>query len=907
LQSNFLAMKKGLLALSLLGTLNFVQAQRIITGTVLDENGNKLSNVQIQDVQTKRWTETNADGFFTIELSNEAKNLSFSQKGKSTQEIIIDDQDQSISIVLYNQTLRLAQVEVFPKKKKEFSEITLGKEAIENVQAFSLNEVLQQLPGQITMDFNNNQFKNVVFRTAIGNNNNIGLSGTGASSALSDRKDYFQNKAFGTAIVLNDIPISNNENMQEFTTLNGGGFSNFSNPDFGLDLRQISTANIDEVKIIQGIAPAKYGDLTSGLIIINSKVGATPLRASVSMLDATTEYNMSKGFKLNQYNYLNVSGNFLESKADVRDNLTSYNRITTNAAWKTSNQANSIVNTLDASFAINTDKEKFDVDDLSNPKIKNEKFSVRLSNNFKWNLKKDWIDAFNIDANLSYEKQNSKEERWVNQSAAAVTTSTENGISDALFLPYQYTYYKNVEGIPMSTFLNLEGIKNYESKNKWNHTFSFGLSSRSSSNKGRGRYTDDNTTPNYFTLSGANGGLGYRDYNFKNTKTQWQLSAYIEDRIVKFGNHDNVFKLDLGFRYDNQFGYNSFQPRVNTSYAFNKVFRMRGGIGISSKAPSLNQLYTGNRIYDRLLGEGIYYINNRQYGWIETFVLGANNLHLKPSQSTQSEIGFDINLPFGALNVTGFYNKLTNGISNEETMISLEGSKIAVDTTSAIPTYSVVGTEPYQIKYSTLQNNLESIDKGIELFMNFNRIKPLNLDISINASYTKTTNKKPVYTYLSSSNILANEKYGVYYNPTSNDEQLTVGTNFNYHLKNVGLILSMRTEHIFIQNHDKFNNRNPVGYLDNNSTFHAIPVEDQGNNELYGHLIKPSTKSLASLQNSLHNFHLRLSKDFLNGFKVSVYTTNVFGLKPTYFNDSGERKEYNIAKFSFGGKLEYTF
>lgn len=215
MQSNFLAMKKGLLALSLLGTLNFVQAQRIITGTVLDENGNKLSNVQIQDVQTKRWTETNADGFFTIELSNEAKNLSFSQKGKSTQEIIIDDQDQSISIVLYNQTLRLAQVEVFPKKKKEFSEITLGKEAIENVQAFSLNEVLQQLPGQITMDFNNNQFKNVVFRTAIGNNNNIGLSGTGASSALSDRKDYFQNKAFGTAIVLNDIPISNNENMQE--------------------------------------------------------------------------------------------------------------------------------------------------------------------------------------------------------------------------------------------------------------------------------------------------------------------------------------------------------------------------------------------------------------------------------------------------------------------------------------------------------------------------------------------------------------------------------------------------------------------------------------------------------------------------------------------------------------------
>lgn len=62
--------------------------------------------------------------------------------------------------MLYHQTLRLEQVDIFPKKKKEYSEITLGKEAIENVQAFSLNEVLQQLPGQVTMDFNNNEFKN---------------------------------------------------------------------------------------------------------------------------------------------------------------------------------------------------------------------------------------------------------------------------------------------------------------------------------------------------------------------------------------------------------------------------------------------------------------------------------------------------------------------------------------------------------------------------------------------------------------------------------------------------------------------------------------------------------------------------------------------------------------------------
>ena len=125
--------------------------------------------------------------------------MSFSQKGKETQEIVVDSSENNVSIVLYNQTLRLEQVDIFPKKKKEYSEITLGKEAIENVQAFSLNEVLQQLPGQVTMDFNNNEFKNVVFRTAI-SSNNLGLSGSLSSNTNSDRKDYFQNKEFGTSI-----------------------------------------------------------------------------------------------------------------------------------------------------------------------------------------------------------------------------------------------------------------------------------------------------------------------------------------------------------------------------------------------------------------------------------------------------------------------------------------------------------------------------------------------------------------------------------------------------------------------------------------------------------------------------------------------------------------------------------
>jgi len=94
---------------------------------VTDENGQKLSNVQVQDPQTKRWTQTNSDGFFTIELTNENTNLSFSQKGKETQEIVVDSSENNVSIVLYNQTLRLEQVDIFPKKRKNIPRLRLVK------------------------------------------------------------------------------------------------------------------------------------------------------------------------------------------------------------------------------------------------------------------------------------------------------------------------------------------------------------------------------------------------------------------------------------------------------------------------------------------------------------------------------------------------------------------------------------------------------------------------------------------------------------------------------------------------------------------------------------------------------------------------------------------------------------
>ena len=74
--------------------------------------------------------------------------------------------------------------------------------------------------------------------------------------------------AFGSSIVVDGVPISNNGQVTQ------GQFS--STAFTGTDLRQIAADNIDNVEVIRGIPSAEYGDLTSGLVVVHSKMGVTP-------------------------------------------------------------------------------------------------------------------------------------------------------------------------------------------------------------------------------------------------------------------------------------------------------------------------------------------------------------------------------------------------------------------------------------------------------------------------------------------------------------------------------------------------------------------------------------------------------------------------------------------------------
>src|SRR5690606_41098961 len=69
-----------------------------------------------------------------------------------------------------------------------------------------------------------------------------------------------------------------------------------------------------------GLAPARYGDLSDGAVIIERQAGRTPTFVRVQARNNATSYGVSKGLVLSpKLGHLNVDLSYVNSFADNRD------------------------------------------------------------------------------------------------------------------------------------------------------------------------------------------------------------------------------------------------------------------------------------------------------------------------------------------------------------------------------------------------------------------------------------------------------------------------------------------------------------------------------------------------------------------------------------------------------------
>ena len=147
------------------------------------------------------------------------------------------EKDLTVNVQLVPTSLALKEVVVTAKQNASGASTSsiIGRQAIDHLQASSLADIMQLIPGKEMGNVDMTQKSNLQLRTLRNNNTS----------------------AFGSSIVVDGVPISNNGLLTQ------GQFS--STAFTGTDLRQIAADNIDNVEVIRGIPSAEYGDLTAVL------------------------------------------------------------------------------------------------------------------------------------------------------------------------------------------------------------------------------------------------------------------------------------------------------------------------------------------------------------------------------------------------------------------------------------------------------------------------------------------------------------------------------------------------------------------------------------------------------------------------------------------------------------------
>ncbi len=246
-------MKKGLLVLLLsFFSIASMVAQREISGTVTDQNGEPLIGATVLVKGTQTGTVTDIDGTYSVNVQEENNTLVFSYTGFATQEIEIGVSN-TIDVTLVPDAAVLNEVVVtgqgigIERKRLTSTVDVVTTEQLEQSPITQIDQILQsKLPGaQIRLS-----------------------SGQPGTASLIRNRGLFSANALSTPVIIIDgVRVDNLNTNPELGLGTGGAMSS--------SLADIPVESIERVEFVRGgAATTLYGaDAANGVIQIFTKKG----------------------------------------------------------------------------------------------------------------------------------------------------------------------------------------------------------------------------------------------------------------------------------------------------------------------------------------------------------------------------------------------------------------------------------------------------------------------------------------------------------------------------------------------------------------------------------------------------------------------------------------------------------
>lgn len=888
----------------------FAQSPHVIKGKLISKKtGEPVSFASIYIQEADSWTSSDELGFFFVKLFNipfftiEVQCLGFETYSKRFESSLLSKSNFEINMIPISYDMD--EITVLAQNDTGIGTSSIiGNAAIEHVQPTSLADVMQLLPGNISTNPDLRSVQRIPIRE-------IGTD---------------DNSAMGTVIMVDGAPLSNDANLQTFATSKSG--NNFSTVvGSGIDLRQISTDNIESVEVIRGIPSVTFGDLTSGVVLIKTKSGYTPFEVKLKTDPKIKQLTFGKGLSLKSIrSNMNFNFDYLQSFDDLRSKYQGFNRLTAEAGFSKIFDPQKIPLTYNAkvSWYETIDDAKTDPDAMvAGEKIMSKDRGLRFNMYGKWSPEFKLLTNLDYSFSVSYAHQISSEEKYRSGSGIQViSTSLTEGENPGVFLPSEQLTGYVIDGKPVSVFGQITANKFINFQNGTTNKIRYGFDYRLNANYGDGQIYDVANPPFVSTYTA-------RPRKYKDIPALQNYSVYLEDRLFLTLGKTSL-DIQAGFRLNNfqssglfksELGFYA-EPRFNAQYSFlseknNRIFNKMAvsfGIGKTFKSPSLLYLFPDKAYFD--LSALNYYVGNPSYNSsiINTRIYETANAELKPSENLKMEASLAFRIKKVNGFITVFKENLINGFDFARNYLFINFNRYQTDNipTETKPVQNTLAKIPSVAPVSYLMpvNNQETQKSGVEFSFDFGRINSIYTSFTLDGAWFRTKRIGSTIPFqFQPSGVTANPYLyvGIYPEGKSKiSERLNTNWRMVTQIPKLRMILSSTLQMIWYDMYYFPEYDEAPMYLDYaDGSTKAFTSEMRTDPDYVRFVdIKSRNYYLREVMSPLLQTNFRLSKEIYDKVKLSLYVNNSVNNRPEYeYKRSGSFTRRNPSVY-FGAEIK---
>lgn len=769
------------------------------------------------------------------------------------------------------------------ESKRATSASIIDRTAMKHLQPSSFTDLLELVPGGKSVDPQMGQANLIRIREA------------------SNVEDF---SSLGVGFYVDGIAQNTDANLQ-YMPSSTSALNGTSSVSKGVDMRTISTDNIEKVEIVRGIPSVAYGNVANGAVIIQRKASESPLSARFKADKTSKLFSIGKGIRLdgNGSYVLNTDLSYLDSKIDPRNSVKNYTRFTASARldgrqmWdERSVRWNVSVDYTGSFDDARRDKDATVKEDAYKSDYSSMKVAGRWSMNFS---RSSWIREVNASASVSQQWEKMHETKSVSLNRpAAISVQKETGVADGIYLPYNYVAQMEIDGKPLYVTASARTQLAFPFGRLQNKT-NVGVDWTFQKNLGNGQVFDV-TRPISESMS-------TRPRRFKDIPGVQPIALYAEEVMnMPVGRHK--LALTAGVRLQSMAGLDSryemkgkvyTDPRFDMQWSLPSVngwnVSFSGGLGWISRMPTTAQLYPDMKYVDLI--QLNYYHSNPEYRRINmmTYKWDNTNYELEPARNKKWEVRADVARDGNRLSVTYFRERMNNAFNDATYYRSLgyrlyDPASINASGLTTPPDLSKLAyTDEYNLDVYTTDGNVLKVRKeGVEFQLASKRIESLMTRVTVYGAWIKTIYSSDTPRYKASSILLDNKqlKYVGLYVGENGTESQSFNTNFMFdtYIQRLGLTFSTSAQCTwFTSRKNLWCSGVPVSYVDQSGVSHLFTEADKSNVQLQ-HLVEKYSDSYFERTTIpfYMDFNFKAGKRIGKYMTLSLYVNRILGIYPDY-------------------------